>query len=232
LQQAWPFPYSNAVRTYLLKYALATLLIATGCSGNGHLDPQPTHASVGDTAVNCNCNLTFDQGACTGGTCRAHFPIELCLPPELNVATIDFGRPQSPAGKALAAMTQAQFDQRVQDYCETTVTNIIYHVIQVFSGGFCQYKTPWAPQGGIGSSVACFPLAVSSDTDRATERKTGACEQPCPQVVCDYATNCGDGVEDSLGNINLDRCQCNQVVDRSCPGDPPDALPTPVFCRP
>jgi hypothetical protein len=211
---------------------LLPLLGSAGCITNGHVDPKPTRATVGDTAVNCNCNLTFDQSACAGGTCRVHFPIELCLPPELNTATIDFGRPPSPAGKALAAMSEVQFQQAVQEYCEKTVTNITYHLIQVFSGGWCGYKSPWAPEGGIGSSVSCFPLALSSDSDLATEHKSGACERPCPDVICSYEENCGDGVEDGFGNINLDRCQCNQVVDRMCPDDPPGGLPTPVFCRP
>ena len=203
-----------------------------GCSGNGHLEPQPVQAAVGDTVVNCNCNLTFNQSACAGGTCRAHLPIELCLPPELNAATIDFGHLPSAAGLALAKMPKAEFEQRVTAYCEQTVTSLVYHLIQVFSGGWCDYKAPWAPQGGIGESVSCFPLAISDGSALATEKKAGTCARPCPQVVCSYETNCGADVEDSLGNINLDNCQCNQVTDRFCPGDPEGALPTPVFCRP
>jgi hypothetical protein len=207
------------------------LLMAGGCGVNGHLDPQPVTASVGDTAVNCNCNLTFDHSSCIGGTCRVHFPIELCLPPELNLATIDYGHAPTAAGMALMNLPQDQFQQRIQDYCQSTVTNIVYHLIQVWNGGWCDYKAPWAPAGGIGDSVACFPLALSSDSSSATEHKAGACEQPCPQVACSNEI-CGDGVQDSLGNIHLDRCQCNQVTEHFCPGDPPGALPTAVFCRP
>ena len=96
-------------------------------------------------------------------------------------------------------MPQAQFEQRVNDYCTATVTTIVYHMIQVFSSGFCDYKMPFAPQGGIGDSVSCFPLAISSDSDQATEKKAGACERPCPQVVCSYEQNCGDGVEGQPG---------------------------------
>ncbi len=222
---------SAAVQTPFLFSALL-MLVAGGCSGNGHLEPKPVQATVGDTVVNCNCNLTFNQSACVGGTCRVHLPLELCLPPSLNTATIDFGRPQSAAGRALAQLSPAQFEQRVTEYCKQTVTSTVYHLIQVFSGGFCDYKAPWSPQGGIGESVSCFPLAISADSSLATEKRAEMCERPCPQVVCSYETNCGDGVLDSLGNINLERCQCNQVTDRSCPGDPEGALPTPVFCRP
>jgi hypothetical protein len=222
------------MRRHCLPFFLASslLAIAGACDGNGLLTPQMFTATVSNTAVNCNCNLTFDYSTCTGGTCYYHLPIELCLPPELNTATIDYGHAPSAAGMALAQLPQAEFEQQVQEYCEQTVTNIIYHVIPVFNGNWCNYKAPFAPMGGIGTSVSCFPLPLTSGSDSATENAGGNCLQPCDQVACEYDTNCGQGVEDSFGNIDLDKCQCNQVVDRSCPGDPPDLLPTAVFCRP
>lgn len=222
------------MRTSRISSLLAALLLtgAFACTGNGHLEPQPFSAKVGDTAVNCNCNISFDHDSCTGGKCKYHFPIEVCLPPELNAATIDFGHSPTPAGNMLANLSQAEFEKRVDAYCKQTMTDIVYHLIQVFNGGWCDYKAPYSPQGYIGESVSCFPLAINSDGGKATEPLGGNCARPCDRVACDYSTNCGEGVQDSFGNINLDKCQCNQVTQSMCPGDPPSALPTPVFCRP
>ena len=73
---------------------------------------------------------------------------------------------------------------------------------------------------------------IDEDEGNATERDTITCNRPCPTTVCDYDTNCGDGVQDDFGNINIDKCNCNQVTIYGCPGDPKDSLPTPVYCRP
>lgn len=207
-----------------------------GCSGNGHIEPSPFRASVGDTTVNCNCNLSFNHSICTGGTCRNHFSIKLCLPPALNSATIDAGRPPSPAGTALKNLTADEFATRVDDYCRREVTNIVYHLISVWNGGWCEYKEPFSPAGGIGESVSCFAQPLSGDGTSATEAPAAmsmadnTCSRPCPRTACTF-DNCHD-VQDDFGNINLDRCQCNQVTMHECPGDPPGGLPTPVFCRP
>lgn len=219
-------------RTFNFASLCMSLLFAGACTGNGHIDPAPFVAQVGDTAVNCNCNLSFNHSSCTGGSCQYHFAVELCLPPELNAATIDYGHAPSPAGRALANMPKAEFEKKVDDYCRQTATDIVYHLIQVWNGGWCEYKAPYSPNGYIGDSVACFPQSIASAGGTATESLGGNCSRPCDDVACDYHTNCGEGVQDMWGNVNLDLCQCNQVNESMCPGDPPNALPTPVFCRP
>lgn len=208
---------------------LAAFNPGCSCSGNGHVVQAPFVAALGDTAVNCNCNLTFDYPHCTGGTCRSHFDIRLCLPPNLNVEIAD---PSTDAGIALANLSDEKFKHAVDDYCRNTVSRIVYHMIKVFNGGWCDYKARWAPDGGIGNSVECFAQPIGPEQPSATQREESVCVNPCDNTICDYDTNCGEGVQDEWGNIHIDRCQCNQITRYGCPGDPPESLPTPVFCRP
>jgi hypothetical protein len=200
------------------------------CSGNGHLEPRPFVAKVADNLVNCNCNLTFHNDYCTdtGGTCNSHLTLQLCLPPELNVNTASAAQ-----RTAIESLTDEQFAQRVDDYCKKTVSTIVYHTIKVFNGGWCEYKAPFAPDGGIGQSVECFALPLSGDKTGATARDTTTCDKPCPDVICDDKTNCGKGVQDDQGNVHLDKCNCNQITfDYTCPGDDPHDIPTPIYCKP
>jgi hypothetical protein len=190
-------------------------LFVAGCGANGHLEPAPFRASAGDNVVNCNCNLSFQHSACVGGNCYAHFPIQVCVPPELRKKE----------------MTDDAFASRMDKYCRDTVTNMTYHLIQVFAGGFCEYKQPFAPQGGIGDSVFCFANAIEGKEGAATTT-AATCERSCPAVPCAWETNCGDDVQDDTGGIHLERCRCSQVTVHSCAGDPKQWLPTPVFCRP
>jgi hypothetical protein len=199
------------------------------CKGNGHVEQTPFVAYVGDNVVNCNCNISFRHDVCAGD-CAAHFAIQLCVPPEMRQVVV----PPEPDGGAPdgGAVTADQiYAKRMDDYCSQTVSNQAYHLIQVWNGGWCDYKAPFAPQGGIGSSVVCFAHELKPKTVVATTN-TPSCEQRCAPVECAYERNCGDDVQDDTGNIHLDKCKCSQVTMHQCPGDPASWLPTPVFCRP
>jgi hypothetical protein len=202
------------------------------CNGNGHVDPKPFRVRAGDDVVNCNCNLTFDNSNCSGGTCLAHFSIPLCLPPNLienpdaGTETFDLG-PVDDGG-----ILVTDYAQKVDSYCKDVVPNIVYHMIKVFNGGWCDYKAPFAPNGGVGDSVECFAEELIDGHLNATALDDGTCMTPCDAIACDFDTNCGSDVQDEDGTIHLDRCKCSQVTRYGCPGDPPDDLPTAVFCRP
>lgn len=195
--------------------AVAVVIVACNLSGNGHIIQKPFFAAPGDDVVNCACNLTFDNEHCSGGHCAAHFNLELCLPPPLQAA--DGG----------VDMLSAAADE----YCRDTVTHVVYHMIKVFNGGWCDYKTPYAPDGGVGSSVSCFAEPID-DSMRATTHDDGTCRMSCAAVDCNYDTNCGSDVQDSDGTIHPDRCKCSIITRYGCPGDPPGDLPTALFCRP
>ena len=197
----------------------------SGCSGNGHLEQMHFFARPGDDVVNCVCNLTFDNEHCSGGTCAAHFAIQVCLPPALQ--QLDAGIPDPDPDGGVDPHSAA-----IDHYCRDTVTHVVYHMIKVFNGGWCDYKAPYAPDGGIGDSVSCFAQPISSSQPRATTSDDGTCRTPCAPVACDYATNCGSDVQDSDGNIHPERCRCTIITKYGCPGDPPGDLPTPLFCRP
>lgn len=215
-----------------MRAVVAALLVAlpllpgcVGCSGNGHVEPMHFFARPGDDVVNCVCNLTFDNEHCSGGTCAAHFALQLCLPPELQHADADGGVPNPDGGID-------PYSVAVDHYCRDTVTHVVYHMIKVFNGGWCDYKAPYAPDGGIGDSVLCFAQPIDRTQPRATSSDDGTCRTPCAPVACDYATNCGSDVQDEDGTIHPDRCRCSVITKYGCPGDPPDDLPTPLFCRP
>jgi hypothetical protein len=196
--------------------AVIGLVFVGGCNGNGHVEQKPFVVQASDDVVNCACNLTFDNENCTSGTCQEHFEIMLCLPPALQ---------QTSGGTVSAAA--------VDQYCRTTITNTVYHLIAVFNGAWCQYKAPYAPQGGVGSSVECFAQPIAGHEPSATTTDDGTCRTPCPEVRCDYHENCGQGVQDEFGNPDLDKCQCSRIIDEGiCPGDSPSDFPTPLFCRP
>jgi len=105
-------------------------------------------------------------------------------------------------------------------------------MIKVFNGGWCDYKAPYAPDGGVGSSVSCFAEELDDGRMRATTSDDGTCRTTCPTVDCDYATNCGGDVQDSDGTIHPERCKCSIISRYGCPGDAPNELPTVKFCRP
>ncbi len=198
------------------------------CNGNGHIAQAPFRARAGDDVVNCNCNLTFANDHCSGGTCLAHFAVPFCLPTELQ----RFDAGTQDAAPLNLDMGPDPYSKSVDQYCRDSITDVIYHMIKVFNGGWCDYKAPFAPNGGIGDSVECFAEILSSDNVNATGLDDGTCRTPCPDVDCDYATNCGGNVQDEDGTIHPERCVCSQVTKYGCPGDPPDSLPTVVFCRP
>ncbi len=204
------------VALVLAVVAAGIIAVACNLSGNGHILQKPFFAQPGDDVVNCACNLTFDNEHCSGGHCAAHFAIQLCLPTSLQNA--DAG----------VDMLSAQADE----YCRDTVTHVVYHMIKVFNGGWCDYKAPYAPDGGVGSSVECFAQPISDSLPRATSFDDGTCRTACPSVVCDYNTNCGSDVQDSDGTIHPERCKCSIITRYGCPGDPPNELPTALFCRP
>jgi len=204
------------VALVVLLAAVGIVVVACNLSGNGHITQRPFVAQPGDDVVNCACNLTFDNEHCSGGHCAAHFSIELCLPPKLQNA--DAG----------VDMLSAAADE----YCRDTVTHVVYHMIKVFNGGWCDYKAPYAPDGGVGSSVQCFAEPIDDSQPRATSYDDGTCRTSWPAVDCDYATNCGSDVQDSDGTIHPERCKCSIISRYGCPGDPPGELPTALFCRP
>lgn len=202
-------------------------LVLIGCNGNGHVEQRPFVAQPGDDVVSCACNLTFDNEHCSGGTCYEHFSLPLCLPPALQQPA---GAPPSSGGGADGG--SSDYARAIDEYCRDTITNTVYHLIKVFNGGWCDYKAPFAPDGGVGQSVICFAQPFDGKKT-ATASDDGTCRTPCPAVECDYATNCGQGVQDSFGNPDLDKCKCSQIVSEgTCPGDSPSDLPTPLFCRP
>jgi hypothetical protein len=199
-----------------------------GCSGNGHVVQTAFYAQPGDDVVNCVCNLTFDNEHCSGGHCAAHFAIQLCIPPSLQAdggAALDLGPPPGDGGVD-------DYSSRINRFCSDTATHVVYHMIKVFNGGWCDYKAPYAPDGGIGRSVICFAQEFKDGEERATSTDDGTCRTQCQTVPCDYATNCGSDVQDSSGNVHPDRCKCSIVTKYGCPGDPPSDLPTALFCRP
>jgi len=206
----------RAVVALLVALAGAVIVVACNLSGNGHIIQRPFFARPGDDVVNCACNLTFDNEHCSGGHCAAHFSIQLCLPPNLQNA--DAG----------VDMLSSAADQ----YCRDTVTHVVYHMIKVFNGGWCDYKAPYAPDGGVGSSVSCFAEELDDGRMRATTSDDGTCRSSCAAIDCDYKTNCGSDVQDSDGTIHPDRCKCSIITRYGCPGDPPSELPTALFCRP
>jgi len=206
----------RAVVALLVALAGAVIVVACNLSGNGHIIQRPFFAQPGDDVVNCACNLTFDNEHCSGGHCAAHFSIQLCLPPNLQNA--DAG----------VDMLSSAADQ----YCRDTVTHVVYHMIKVFNGGWCDYKAPYAPDGGVGSSVSCFAEELDDGRMRATTSDDGTCRSSCAAIDCDYKTNCGSDVQDSDGTIHPDRCKCSIITRYGCPGDPPGDLPTALFCRP
>jgi len=196
--------------------AIAIGIVACNLSGNGHIQQKPFYAQPGDDVVNCACNLTFDNSHCTGGHCAAHFEFELCL--------------RLPLQNADAGVTEQS--SAADQYCQKTANHVVYHMIKVFNGGWCDYKAPYAPDGGIGTSVECFAQELSDGTMRATTTDDGTCRSTCPTVACDYDTNCGGDVQDTYGNIHPERCKCSIITRYGCPGDPPSELPTALFCRP
>jgi len=203
---------------------------ACSCSGNGHVIQQPFTAKPTDDVVHCVCNLSFSNDHCANNTCLANFDLNLCLPQSVRMAAAgasDGGASDVPDG----GFRPAGYAKVVDDYCKQVATTAVYHSIKVFNGGWCDYKAPFAPQGGIGDSVECFAQERQQGAGNATVRDDGTCDQPCAVVDCDYATNCGGDVQDTYGNIHLDRCRCSRVTRYSCPGDPQSYLPTPTFCR-
>lgn len=208
-----------------LSLLLCLLLPACdGCSGNGHVVQRPFFAQPGDDVVNCVCNLTFNNEHCSGSHCAAHFAIELCIPPSLQAdGGADLGPP--PDGGA------DSYSLAIDHYCRDVATHAVYHMIKVFNGGWCDYKAPYAPDGGVGRSVECFAQELHDGTMRATTVDDGTCRTQCAAVPCDYATNCGSDVQDSQGNVHPDNCKCSIVTKYGCPGDPQSELPTPLFCR-
>jgi hypothetical protein len=208
----------------LLSLAFLMLPGCIGCSGNGHVIQTKFIAEPGDDVVNCVCNLTFDNEHCTGGHCAAHFALRLCLPAALQRA--DGGVVADPDGGV------DEYSAAVDRYCRHTATNVVYHMIKVFNGGWCDYKAPYAPDGGVGQSVECFAQDIDDGRQRATTYDDGTCRTPCDTVACDYMTNCGSDVQDTDGTVHPERCHCSIITKYGCPGDPPGDLPTPQFCRP
>lgn len=196
----------------MMRFLVGVLFVTiAGCNGNGHVEQKPFVVAPTDDVVNCNCNLTFNNEHCTGGTCYEHFDIQMCIPPALKSA--------------------ADFKGAMDTYCRQTITPTVYHLIRVINGGWCDYKAPFAPNGGIGSSVDCFAQPLG-DKMSATARDDGTCDTQCQAVTCDHL-DCSPGVQDWMGNPDLNKCKCSQLVtEGSCPGDNPADLPTPVFCRP
>jgi hypothetical protein len=206
---------------------VVTLVTLFGCNGNGHVEQKMFVARPGDDVVNCACNLTFGNEHCSGGTCYEHFNVQLCLPVALQRPMMSTPpAPGSPDGGV------DDYSHAIDEYCRQTVTTTVYHLITVFNGSWCEYKSPFAPMGGIGSSVECFAQPLNDSKPSATARDDGTCMTPCQKVECDYNSNCGKNVQDSWGNINLDNCKCSEISWRQCPGDSPSDLPTPPFCRP
>jgi hypothetical protein len=136
-----------------------------------------------------------------------------------------------PAGNPDGGLAADGYSRNVDEYCRNVITPTVYHLIKVWNGGWCQYKAPYAPSGGIGSSVVCFAQEIDDGKKNATTRDDGTCDRPCADVVCDYTANCHD-VQDDFGGVHLDKCACSQITSYACPGDNPADLPTPLFCRP
>jgi hypothetical protein len=192
------------------------------CNGNGHVEQKPFATHVGDNVVNCACNLSFRHEICTED-CAAHFNVQLCVPPWMR------DPPQVPPND-MGMSAESVYASRLDGYCKDQVTSIVYNLIQVWNGAWCDYKAPFAPNGGVGDSVHCFAQEIE-DNGLVASGTAPSCEKMCPTVACDYGTNCRE-VQDEWGTPHLDRCKCSQVISNQCMNEPPGGTPTPVFCRP
>ncbi len=221
----------RCVRTAV--WVVLALLIATdpacSCAENGHVEPTLVVAREADTVVNCVCNLTFAYDKCSDNRCDVHLALPVCLPPELQarLATL----PDAGAGDlGLHLDGRAKL---VDDYCRDAMTNVVYHMVKVITGSWCEYKAPYAPDGGVGESVRCFAYPFDEAAGgSATALDDGTCKTSCAPVPCDYDTNCGGSVKDVDGTIHPERCDCSIITNYDCPGDPASDLPTALFCRP
>src|SRR5579884_1743398 len=72
--------------------------------------------------------------------CLAHAELRVCLPPELNLATIDPDGGASPAGKALLATPQDEFKKKVHQVCADGLARFGYSMAKLATGSWCSYK--------------------------------------------------------------------------------------------
>ena len=107
-------------------------------------------------------------------------------------------------------------------YCRDSVTHVVYHMIKVFNGGWCDYKAPYAPDGGVGSSVECFAQELDDGRCAPPPATTAPAARSCAAVDCDYATNCGGDVQDTDGTIHPERCKCSIITKLRLPGRRPE----------
>lgn len=238
---------SSALRLVL---PLAMIVVAAanpGCNCKGADVQSDFRAHIGDTTVNCDCNIRYKY---LSEDHVAPQQVMICLPPSLNLPVALQVDPA--AATALQSMTDDQFKQAVDNYCRTTFTRILYHVERIAAANFCDAKAPYAPDGGIGTQVECFAQGLMPGGPATFYDSTpdAGCATPCADVACSsyddpnipLVKNCdASKIEqsylDSLGNPHIDirpeYCKCNKVTEPfGCDGDPPDDLPTPDFCQP
>ena len=214
-------------------FAVLALHPACTCSENGHVTPEPIVTRTADDVVRCVCNLTFSYDQCSDGTCDVHLDLPVCLPPSLQTKLAALPSPPDGGTGADLGLYPDPRAKLVDDYCRVEMTNVVYHMVTVITGGWCDYKAPFAPAGGVGDSVRCFAYPFDDTPGgAATATDDGTCRKECPFVECDHNANCGDSVKDFDGTIHPDRCECSQIRQYFCPGDPTTDLPTALFCRP
>jgi hypothetical protein len=230
----------------LLSVSLPAFVILTtalqGCQCSSLAKPRPFTTHVGDTMINCRCNVQIcyltDNGTkytcndCPSGcvttspqtaqdACAQNFPIHACLPPELNLPVEMTQDPAAAAG--LADMGEAQFALRVDQYCRGPVTNIVYHMLGTLNGGptgFCVEKGCVAPDGGIGgngidpstASVFCFADPIVPTADGGVPGPATA-----PDPSCDVP--CGNTVctfQPDGGNCTFDNVAKGGIHPDKC----------------
>ncbi len=113
----------------------------------------------------------------------------------------------------------------------------------VGSASWCDVKKPFAPAGGVGSSVECFAKILPGQPDGglATSRDETTCKGFCATKEC-ILDNCdGNKVFKKIMNsdgsyrieVHPEFCKCNVVpLSYTCPGDPPEYVPSDPFCQP
>jgi len=213
-----------------------------GCEcPNGLATQKPSTGHLGDTVVNCTCNLDFNylhDPDVSHSSCwlepvpeevQEHKSLKFCLPPELNAAL-----PNNPNTPGIFDMGEAAFNDAVDQYCQTAVTNILFHIAagtEPATCGFCAEKASRWPQGGIAGSVHCFKDGIYEDGDAglAATAFEPTCTSPCGNTECDFSStgNCSMAAVVN-GGFNPAACQCNQVSQGACDVDGG----TSVFCGP
>src|SRR3954467_6484036 len=98
-------------RGLAIPLTILVFAVNPGCLCTNAAQQLPFRAHVGDNYVNCVCNA-FLKVAPNG----LPTPVQLCLPPELNLGVAE--ATNNPAAPGLADMGDEEFARRVNSYCQ------------------------------------------------------------------------------------------------------------------